>query len=94
MEASQVVSRYNLGPPTEKDLLVSLERLVGPDESRRLWSSACGQAGVRANGTLSIEQLDRALQQLKLVKGLAMVAANSMLVRLKSYRTLSIIQSK
>lgn len=92
MEASTPVQRYNLAPPTEQDVFASLDRLVGQEESRRLWTAACRQAGVRSNGTpLSIAQLDSALQQLKLTKGLASVAASSMMVRLKSFRTLSIL---
>lgn len=95
MEALTPVKRYNLAPPTVNDLFVSLDRLVGPEESQRLWVAACRQAGVRSNGpALSIEQFDNALQQLKQAKGLASVAASSMLVRLKSYRTLSIMNSK
>lgn len=94
MQASTAVKRYNLSPPGEQDVLVSLTRLVGPDESARLWTSACRQSGVRAGMALSLEQLEKALLQLKLAAGLAAVAASSILVRLKSYRTLSLMNSK
>jgi hypothetical protein len=89
MEASTTIKRYNMAPPNEQDVLTSLARLVGPDVARQLWTAACGQAGIRNGATLSLQQLDGALQQLKQVKGLASVAANSLLVRVKSFRTLS-----
>ncbi|WP_157991664.1 hypothetical protein [Caldimonas tepidiphila] len=94
METAAVIKNYNLAPPTEKDVFASLDRLVGQEESRRLWTAACRQAGVRSNGALPLEQIESALQQLKQEKGLAMVAANSLLVRVKSYRTLSLLNSK
>ena len=94
MEALNPVKSYNLEVPTEKDLLVSLDRLVGAVETRRLWTIARGRAGVPLAGKISAEQFERTLQELKLEKGIAMVSANSMLIRLKSYRTLSILHSK
>jgi hypothetical protein len=91
MEASTAVKTYNLEVPTEKDLLVSLDRLVGAVETRRLWTNARSQAGVPLSGKISMDQFERTLQELKKEKGVAMISANSMLIRLKSYRTLSIL---
>lgn len=92
MEASTAVKRYNLAPPSEQDLFVSLNRLMKPEESHQLWTAACRYAGARS--PLSIDQFERALVQLKESKGLASIAASSMLVRLKSYRTLSMMNPK
>lgn len=92
MEASAVVKRYNLAPPSEEDLFTSLNRLMKPDESQKLWTAACRNAGARS--PLSLEQFERALVQLKEGKGMASIAASSMLVRVKSYRTLSMMNSK
>ncbi|MFC0250696.1 hypothetical protein [Massilia consociata] len=94
MEAPTAVKRYNLSPPGEQDVLASLTRLVGPDESSRLWTSACRQAGARSGAILSLEQFEKVLLQLKQSAGLAAVAASSILVRLKSYRTLSLMNAK
>lgn len=92
MEASSTVKRYNLAAPNEQDLFVSMNRLMKPEESLQLWTAACRHTGARS--PLSIEQFERALVQLKEGKGMASIAASSMLVRLKSYRTLSIMNSK
>ena len=94
METSTAIQRYNLPPPVEQDLIVSLERLVKADEARRIWAAARGRAGLRPSGTLTMVQFDSALQQLKQEKGVAMIAASSMLIRLKSFRTLSILHTK
>lgn len=91
IETTTAVARYNLPSPTEKDLLVSLDRLVGAEETRRLWTIARGRAGVPLSGAISMDQFHSVLQQLKQERGVAMVAANSMLIRLKSFRTLSIL---
>jgi DNA-binding phage protein len=92
MEASSAVKRYNLAPPNEQDLFVSLNRLMKPEDAKLLWTNACRHVGARA--PLSIEHFERALVQLKEGKGMASIAASSMLVRLKSYRTLSLMNSK
>lgn len=92
MEASSTLNRYNLAPPSEQDLFVSLNRLMKPEESQQLWSSACRQVGARS--PLSVDQFERVLVQIKETKGLASIAASSTLVRLKSYRTLSKMNSK
>lgn len=92
MEASSAVQRYNLAAPSEQDLFVSLNRLMKAEESQLLWTAACRSAGARS--PLSPEQFERALVQLKEAKGMASIAASSILVRLKSYRTLSKIQPK
>lgn len=92
MEASSAVKSYNLAPPSEQDLFVSLNRLMKPEESQQLWTAACRHTGARP--PLSIEQFERVLVQLKEGKGMASIAASSMLVRLKSYRTLSMMNSK
>lgn len=92
MEATSPVQRYNLAAPSEQDLFVSLNRLMKAEESQQLWTTACRNAGARS--PLSAEQFERALVQLKEAKGMASIAASSMLVRLKSYRTLSKINSK
>ena len=92
MEALPSVKRYNLAPPSEQDLFVSLNRLMKPDESERVWTAACRAAGARP--PMSIEIFERALVQLKEGKGMAAIAASSMLIRLKSYRTLSMMNSK
>ncbi|WP_152594662.1 hypothetical protein [Massilia sp. BSC265] len=92
MEASSAVNRYKLAPPSEQDLFVSLNRLMKPEESQQLWTTACRQVGARS--PLSVDQFERVLVQLKEAKGLASIAASSTLVRLKSYRTLSKMNSK
>lgn len=92
MEVSPSVQRYNLEAPTEQDLLVSLNRLMKSEESVKLWSAACRTAGARS--PLSIEHFERALVELKEAKGMASIAASSILVRLKSYRTLSKMNPK
>lgn len=92
MEAPAVVKRYNLAPPSERDLFVSLNRLMTPEESRQLWSAACHASGVVSPS--SLDEFERALLQLKEAKGIASIAAISMLVRLKSYRTLSMMNLK
>jgi hypothetical protein len=92
MEAPTVVKRYNLAPPSEQDLLVSLNRLMTPEQSRELWSAACRAAG--ASSPLSFDEFERALLHLKEARGIASITAVSMLVRLKSYRTLSMMNSK
>jgi len=92
MEASSAVNRYKLAPPSEQDLLVALNRLMKPEESQQLWTTACRQAGARS--PLSVDQFERVLMHLKEAKGLASIAASSTLVRLKSYRTLSKMNSK
>lgn len=89
MNALTAVKGHNLAPPTEQDLFASLDRLVGQAESRQLWASACRQAGIPAGVAMPADQLERALQQLKLAKGMASISANSILIRLKSHRTLS-----
>jgi DNA-binding phage protein len=95
MEALSPVKRYNLAPPTEQDVIVSLSRLFKPEEVQQLWTAARSQAGLRSKGApLTMDQLANALQQLKLSKGLAAVAASSLLVRVKSYHTLSHLNSK
>jgi DNA-binding phage protein len=86
------VKRYNLAQPNEQDLFVSLNRLMKPEEAQQMWTVACRTTGARS--PLSFEQFERALIQLKESKGMASIAASSMLVRLKSYRTLSIMNSK
>ena len=90
MESLSTVKRYKLAPPTEQDLLTSLERLVGQEESRRLWTVACRRAGLHGSAR-TLDQLESGLQQLKLAQGLGCVVANSILVRVRSYRTLSIL---
>jgi DNA-binding phage protein len=92
MEASSAVPRYNLAAPSEQDLFVSLNRLMKPEESQKLWTTACRSTGARS--PMSIEQFERTLVQLKEAKGMASIAASSMLVRLKSYRTLSKMHPK
>lgn len=92
MNASPAVPRYNLAPPNEQDLFASLNRLMKPEESQQLWNTACRQSGARP--PLSPDQFERVLTQLKEAKGLAAIAASSMLVRLKSYRTLSKMNSQ
>lgn len=92
MDASSAVNRYNLAPPSEQDLFASLNRLMKPEQSQELWSTACRQAGARS--PLSVEQFERVLVQLKEARGLASIAASSTLVRLKSYRTLSKMNPK
>lgn len=92
MEAPAIVKRYNLAPPTENDLFISLNRLMTPDESQQVWSAACRASGF--SSPTSLDQFELALLQLKEVKGIAAIAAISMLVRLKSYRTLLMMYSK
>lgn len=92
MEAPAAVKRYNLAPPNEQDLFVSLNRLMKPEDSQELWTVACRHAGARS--PLSLEQFERVLVRLKENKGMASIAASSMLVRLKSYRTLSMMNLK
>ena len=94
MEATTTIKRYNLAPPNEQDVLASLDRLVGEEESNRIWAIACRQANARAGSpSMSIDQLEKALVYLKENKGLASISASSMLVRVKSYRTLSRMNS-
>jgi hypothetical protein len=92
MEALTVIKRYHLAPPSEQDVLVSLNRLMSPAESRQLWSAACRAAGVAAPA--SLDALELALLRLKDTRGIASIAAVSLLVRLKSYRTLSMMNSQ
>ncbi|GGY90884.1 hypothetical protein ACFFTM_25165 [Pseudoduganella plicata] len=92
MKTPAVVKRYNLALPSEQDLLLSLDRLMKHDQSRQLWSAACRASGV--SPPLTMDQFERALMQLKDGKGMASIAAVSMLVRLKSYRTLSAMNDK
>lgn len=92
MEAPAVVKRYNLAPPSERDLFVSLGRLMTPEEAQLLWSAACRASG--ACSPLSPDQFERVLLQLKEGGGMASIVAVSTLVRLKSYRTLSMMTSK
>jgi hypothetical protein len=92
METLPVVKRYNLAPPTEHDLLVSLSRLMGLEESRQLWLEVCRTVGVAS--PLSLDQFERALLRLREDKGMPSITASSMLVRLKSYRTLSSMNLK
>lgn len=92
METPAVVKRYNFAPPSEQDLLVSLARLTTSEESLQLWSAACRASGV--SSPLSLDEFERALLHLKETKGIASIAAVSMLVRLKSYQTLSRMNSK
>ena len=91
MQPLAPVNSHNLAPPSEADLVSSLSRLVGADECRRLWGDACRQAGVRPGG-LNLDEIEAALQQLKQIKGMASISANSLLVRVKSYRTLSLLK--
>jgi hypothetical protein len=92
MEASSVVKRYNLAQPTEHDVIVSLSRLMDPEESRQLWLNVCRAAGVHS--PLSLDQFETALTKLRERRGMASITASSMLVRLKSYRTLSMMNLK
>lgn len=92
METPAIVKRYNLAPPTEHDLFVSLNRLMTPEQSRQMWSAACHASGLSSPS--SLDEFERALLQLKEAKGIAAIAAISMLVRLKSFRTLSMMNSK
>jgi hypothetical protein len=94
MEATPTIARYELAPPAEQDLFASLERLVGRDESRRVWDNARRQAGVQPGADLSLDQFDSALQCLRRGKGLASVSASSILVRLRSYRALSTLNAQ
>ncbi|WEF34636.1 hypothetical protein [Pseudoduganella chitinolytica] len=87
MDALSAIKRYNLDPPSEQDLLASLNRLMKPEQSQQLWSTACKQINVRP--PMSIDQFEKALLQLKDAKGMASIAANSILIRVKSYRSLS-----
>lgn len=92
MQAPAVVKRYNLAPPSEQDLFVSLNRLMTQEAARQLWAATCHAAGVTS--PMSFDDFERALLQLKEGKGMASIAAISMLVRLKSWRTLSMMNSK
>lgn len=94
MEALSPVKGYNLAPPSEQDLFASLQRLVGPDDARRAWDDARRQAGTAPGAALSLDQFDSALQRLREGKGIASVAASSILVRLRSYRTLSALTAR
>lgn len=94
MQTMKPAPGYGLSQPNAQDILAALLRLVGQDESSRLWTASCRQAGISPSSTLTLDQLGRALQQLKQEKGLATIVANSMLVRISSFRTLSTINSK
>jgi hypothetical protein len=94
MEVAIPVKGYNLAPPSEQDLFASLTRLVGPDEARRVWDHARQLAGMAPGAALSMDQFDSALQQLRAAKGIASVAGSSILVRLRSYRTLSALSAR
>jgi hypothetical protein len=94
MEALSPVKGYNLAPPGEQDLFASLARLVGPDEAHRAWDNARRQAGLAPGVALSMDQFDNALQQLRQSRGIAAVAGSSILVRLRSYRTLSALTAR
>ena len=72
-------------------MLASLAALAGADEASRLWQAARQRAGVAGDGqALSGADLEYVLQQLVQRKGVAAVAAMSMLVRLRSYRALAL----
>ena len=81
------VPGYALAAPTEQDAITFLARALGADRAVSLWVRTCQDAGVRS-GKLSLDELERAAQALSKQEGVAGVIANSMVIRLRTYRLL------
>lgn len=91
MQTTTAIDRYKLAPPSEQDVFASLDRLVGQEESRRMWASACKRVGLFSGKATTLDDLEKALLELKNAKGMAAIAASSMVVRVRSFRTISTI---
>ena len=77
-----------MAPPTPGDALAFLARAVGPDRAAALWMRASADAGV-PRGAASPEEMTAVAERLAGEEGAVGVIANSLLVRLRTYRLLA-----
>ena len=92
-DATPTIPGYDLAPPTPGDALAFLARGVGPDRAAALWMRACAQSGVRSDAR-SPEAMMAVAERLSKEEGVAGVIANSLLVRLRTYRLLAGTQAR
>lgn len=79
------IPRYGLAPPSELDALTMLARVTGVDQAARVWIRARRDAGLRADGPLSPDDLLRVAEALMKGDGCEPAVGASLAVRVRSW---------
>lgn len=81
---------YDLAPPTETELRLTLQRHLGRERADEVWESACRAVGVRRAGrTLLPADLWPFAEWLVAQGGVLQVVGRSLSIRLRTYQLLS-----
>ncbi len=78
---------YNLGKPTEKELVASLDKVMGPEKALSIMNEARDHCGGNNPGD-PLLGLTKIAMWLSKQKGLASVVGKSMTIRIRFYNSI------